>query len=230
MRVGVLYSGGKDSNYALYKATLEHEVRCLITVEPYAEDSMLFHYPNTWLTRLQADAIGLPHIYVKVSKGQDERMALREAILQAKSQFEIEGVVTGGVKSVYQSSLFTKELETVGLEPINPLWGINETSYLYSLLRDGFVFMMTSVSALGLGKSWLGKIMDLNAVNDLIELSKEHMFNPSLEGGEGETLVLDMPLFSAKLVILETEVVWDGYRGLLKIKSASLREKDNVVR
>ena len=32
MKLGILYSGGKDSNYALYKASLNNEVKCLITL------------------------------------------------------------------------------------------------------------------------------------------------------------------------------------------------------
>ncbi|MDG6933762.1 MAG: diphthine--ammonia ligase [Nitrososphaerota archaeon] len=229
MKVGVLYSGGKDSNFALSRAMREHSLECLITLEPSSEDSMLFHYPNTWLTKLQASSLGVPQIYLKIAGGQEEKSALKEAILRAKSEFGIEGVVTGGVKSEFQKSSFKNEFESAGLEAINPIWGINEEIYLYTLLREGLKIMVTSVSALGLGREWLGRILDLDAISELVALSKEYRFNPSLEGGEGETLVLDMPLFKQKLEVLDTEMIWDGYRGFLKIKSAHLMEKGNVV-
>jgi len=57
MRVAVLFSGGKDSCYAVW--VLQHlgwEVARLVTVKPSAQDSMMFHYPSLDWTGLQAQA------------------------------------------------------------------------------------------------------------------------------------------------------------------------------
>ena len=47
MRVACLFSGGKDSVFALYKAVQAgHKVSCLITIKPKRNDSYMFHLPN----------------------------------------------------------------------------------------------------------------------------------------------------------------------------------------
>jgi len=61
MRVAVLYSGGKDSNYALYWALKQgFEVKYLVSMVSEREDSYMYHVPNIHLTELQARAIGIP--------------------------------------------------------------------------------------------------------------------------------------------------------------------------
>ena len=54
MKLGVLFSGGKDSCYALYKASRKHEIACLLTINSENPNSYMYHTPNTKLTELQA--------------------------------------------------------------------------------------------------------------------------------------------------------------------------------
>ena len=61
-KAAVLFSGGKDSAYAMYKAMQENEIVCLISVISKNEASYMFHTPNIHLVDLQAEAIGLPLI------------------------------------------------------------------------------------------------------------------------------------------------------------------------
>ncbi len=62
MRVAVLYSGGKDSNYALYWALKQggFEVKYLVSMVSESDESYMYHVPNIHLTELQARAIGIP--------------------------------------------------------------------------------------------------------------------------------------------------------------------------
>ncbi|RLG72167.1 MAG: ATP-binding protein, partial [Thermoprotei archaeon] len=53
MRFAALFSGGKDSTYALHLAMLKGlEIVCLITLKPLREDSWMFHYPSVEITKL----------------------------------------------------------------------------------------------------------------------------------------------------------------------------------
>ena len=63
MRLGVLFSGGKDSCYALELASEEHEISCLITVNSDNKDSYMFHTPAIEWTKFQAESIGIPHLF-----------------------------------------------------------------------------------------------------------------------------------------------------------------------
>ena len=62
MRLGVLFSGGKDSTLALQYAAEKEEVACLITLVSENKESYMFHTPNIDISALQAQALGLPQI------------------------------------------------------------------------------------------------------------------------------------------------------------------------
>jgi len=225
-KLAVLYSGGKDSNYALFQAVRAgFDVVCLLSVRPTDVESMLFHYPNSELTGLQAECLGIPMLARDIRRGQNELECLSGLAAEARDRFGVTGVVTGAVKSRYQMERFGGVFERNGLQGVNPLWGANEESYLRRLVADGFVAIMTRVAALGLGPEWLGVELDAKRVEDLISLAHKYQFNPSLEGGEGETFVLDMPLFSKKIVVVEAEKRWEKGEGTLSIKKAILRNK-----
>jgi len=80
-----------------------------------------------------------------------------------------------------------------------------------------------------LGPEWLGAELDATRIESLISLAHKYRFNPTLEGGEGETFVLDMPLFRRELVIMEAESRWERGEGTLSIKKAILRNKTTDV-
>ena len=78
---------------------------------------------------------------------------------------------------------------------------------------------------MGLGKEWLGRLIDVQALGRLAALSAKYGFSLVFEGGEAETLVIDCPLFQKKLQINEATLHWDGQRGMFEIQDASLVEK-----
>ena len=98
MQLGVLFSGGKDSTFALHLAAEKEEVVCLITVVSKNKESYMFHTPNIDLTMLQAQVLGLPLVSVVTEGTKEEELAdLEAAIAEAKEKFQIEGVVSGAV-------------------------------------------------------------------------------------------------------------------------------------
>ena len=64
-------------------------------MHPIADDSALFHYPNSWVTEYLADAMQIPLMGFQesVRSKEDEMKALEEAIVQVKSLYEIDGIV-----------------------------------------------------------------------------------------------------------------------------------------
>ncbi|MCX8182453.1 MAG: TIGR00289 family protein [Candidatus Methanomethyliaceae archaeon] len=227
MRVVVLYSGGKDSHLALYRLLREgHEIVSLLTVIPEKPDSWMFHRPNVELAGLQADCMGFPWQCVKVSGEKEKEVAeLIPALSQLKYQSKIEGVATGAIASNYQKSRVEKLCDTLGLKHLSPLWGTPERELLTEILNLKFEVYFTSVSAEGLDKDWLGKVLDLNRVNTLLKLREKYGLNPSGEGGEYETFVCDSPLFKRRLRVLEAETVWHHNSGIWNIKSIQIVEK-----
>lgn len=188
----------------------------------------MFHYPNLNWTRLQAVAIGIPQITQETPGVKEEEIKdLASAVRRAKEDYQLEGVYSGALASVYQKSRVEGVCKDLGLRCISPLWGNEPEQHLKKIVRDGFVAMVVSVSALGLDRGWLGRIIDHTAVDELLALSKKFRFNAALEGGEGETFVLDCPLFKSRVEIERAVTHWSGDSGTYKILGARLVPKPN---
>ena len=228
MRLGCLFSGGKDSTYAIYESMrCGHEIRCLLTLFPPSNESQLFHFPNIGITPMVAEAIRVPHLVSSV-KGIDlccELEALESLVKQAKAKYDIEGIMHGGISSRFQNSNFGTCCNKYGLSIFSPLWNRPAIKFMKELISNGFKTLITSVSAMGLDRYWLGKIIDEKALDKLIELSDRNHFNLNFEGGEAETLVLDSPIHHNMVDILESQIEWDGQRGILTITRVGLRPK-----
>lgn len=226
MRLGVLFSGGKDSTLALHKAAEKEEVVCLITLVSENKESYMFHTPNIDITVLQAEALGLPLIK-KMTEGkpEEELKDLEEAIAQAVNCFKIEGVVTGAVESAYQSKRIQSICDRLNVLCVNPLWKKNQKALLEELVAKGFKVIISGVFAYPLDESWLGKEIDNELIERLALLGKDFGLSVSGEGGEIETTVLDAPLFKKKIEILDSAVEAKGNSGVFIIKRARLAPK-----
>ncbi len=225
LKLGALFSGGKDSTFAIYQEKLNgHEVACLITIFTRSDESHLLHYPNISATAIQAKAMGIPQIVASTDseESQTEIYKLQEMLEKAKAKFGIEGIVHGGIHSDYQRKIFDTVCKKLNLKTISPLWHINQLEYLHQLIESKFRFIVTSVSAEGLDDSWLGKEITLQDIKILNQLAAKYGFNISFEGGEAETFVIGCPIFSGTLKIIKSKKTWDGYRGRFEITEAVL--------
>ena len=221
-----MWSGGKDSTYAAWLASRKDELACLVTLFPKSSMSYMFHYPNLQWTRLQAEAMGVPQLTATTEGVKEEELGdLERALVDAKTKFSLEGIYTGALASVYQKTRVERICGKLGLDCMSPLWGINPETHLRRLIVDGFSVMVVSVSALGLGEGWLGRSLDGPAIDELVALGRKFKFHIGLEGGEGETLVLDAPFFSKRLEVNSSIKHWKGDSGYLEITDAALVAK-----
>jgi ABC transporter with metal-binding/Fe-S-binding domain ATP-binding protein len=226
MRLGVLFSGGKDSSYAMFKEMEKNLVVCLISIISKNKESYMFHTPNIEITKLQAEAIGLPLIQKETEGRKEEELRdLEVAIKEAKEKFKIEGVITGAVESVYQSDRIKKICDRLNLRCVNPLWKGNQVELLNEIVKNKFKVIISGVFAYPLDETWLGRELNENTVNELVNFSKKYHISPLGEGGELETTVLDTPFFKKRIEILESEVKFKDNSGVFLIKKARLVEK-----
>lgn len=226
MKLGLLFSGGKDSTLALHIAAEHEEINCLATIVSANKESYMFHTPNIDLTRLQAEALNLPLI-TRVTQGKKEveLIDLEQVIEDAKSKFQIEGIVTGAVESVYQSTRIQRICHRQKVWCFNPLWKKNQRQLLEEIIRRRFKVVISGVFAYPFEETWLGKEFDTELCTKLFGLEKQYGISPSGEGGEIETTVLDAPMFRKRIEVLEHKIEAKGNSGVFNITKARLVSK-----
>ncbi len=224
MKLCVLLSSGKDSVLAADLVCEQgHELVCALTLVSENPHSYMFHTPNVRLAEMQADAMGLP-IILQPTKGEKEAELadLDTGLRKALDDYGAQGVVSGALKSEYQSQRIGKCCKKHALGVYAPLWQMDEGAELNLLLERGYKVIFSSVAADGLDESWLGKPLDKAAAAKLLSMD----LSPVGEGGEFESLVLDCPLFSRRLRIVTSHIEKEGSNtSRLVVDEAVLEDK-----
>jgi ABC transporter with metal-binding/Fe-S-binding domain ATP-binding protein len=232
-----LFSGGKDSAWALHRALETGKpLERLVTVHP-AGDSFMYHVPATELAGLAAESIGIPLVDVPVDdfdtvehdessgeRGDRELEPLETALEQLTTELGgIGGVTAGAVESSYQTERIRGMCDRLDAELFAPLWKEDPRALAEAMLDAGFEITIIRVAARGLDESWLGRTLDADALADLERLNDEHGVHVLGEGGEFETLVTDGPHMEWPIRI-EFDTAFDGMRGTIRITDAWLDE------
>ena len=209
MKLAVLFSGGKDSTFTVYKALKEgHKVRYLISLICDNPASYMFHYPNINLTKIQSECMGIP-IVTKKTKGQKEKELEDIKSVLSRIRDEIEGVGAGALASRYQFDRVSNICKEMNLRTYTPCWMQDQEEHIKELLDAGFEVIITGVAARGLGKEWLGRKLDWNSFKELKKLKEKYNIHIGGEGGEYESLVLDCPLFKKRIEVKKSSIIWD---------------------
>ncbi len=226
MRLGVLFSGGKDSAYACNLAMMRDEVVCLITIASKNKESYMFHTPNVNLARLQADACKIPLIeYETEGEKESELSDLKAAIAVAKKDYKIEGVVSGAIMSVYQAARVQRICNELNIFCFNPLWYTDQREYMNKIISEGFEILISGVFAYPLDEKWLGKRVDAECLSSLERLAAKYRITLTGEGGEFETFTADAPFFKKRIVVDKATASCRNNNGLYTILEAHLEDK-----
>lgn len=230
-----LFSGGKDSSWALYEGLQAGlNVERLVTVHPN-EDSYMYHVPATRLTSLGAKSIGIPQIDIDPGEldagtaidsevqGDSELEPLEQRLKILGNKIDLTGVIAGAVESEYQTSRIRGMCDRLDIELYAPLWQEDPVRMAETMLNAGFDIQIIAVAAQGLDETWLGRTIDRDTLAELQRLNREYGVHVLGEGGEFETLVTDAPHMDRRIEI-ETETEWDGTRGRIRVSNATLAE------
>ena len=227
-----LFSGGKDSSWALYQAMAEGlSVERLVTVHPTG-DSYMYHVPATELTALAAESIGIelhevrPAAFAEATdtgaRGDAELEPLEAALEELAADLGgLAGVTAGAVESEYQTSRIQGMCDRLDAELFAPLWQEDPEQLFRAMLTAGFEITVVGVAAAGLDESWLGRRLDDAALTELLALRDRYGVHPLGEGGEFETIVTDGPHMD-RPIELDATPTFDGTRGHLDIEDAWL--------
>ena len=226
MNVAVLFSGGKDSTMALYYALNANEdVKYLLSMKSRNDESYMFHVPNIHITDLLSQALDIPLISAETDGVKEEELEDLKAAFENLKSLGVEAIYTGALYSVYQKSRLEKLGLEVGLEIVSPYWHVDELEYMREIISSGFKIIISGVAAWGLDESWLGRVIDDEAIDELVKLNEKYRIDIAFEGGEAETLAIDGPIFKKRIKILKDKKEWHLDSGVYIIEDAVLEEK-----
>ncbi len=227
MNSAVLFSGGKDSTLALYKA-LENgdNVKYLLSMKSKNSSSYMFHVRNIDLTDLIAEAVNIPLIKGETNGIKEEELLDLEREFYKLKEMGVEAIYTGALYSNYQKSRIEKIADKLDMKVISPFWHVNEEEYMKMIVDLGFDVIICGVSAYGLDETYLGRHIDYKLIEDIKTISKKVPINLAFEGGEAETFVLDGPIFEKRIKILKADIDWHFDNGTYIITDAILENKD----
>ncbi|MEM0086180.1 MAG: diphthine--ammonia ligase [Zestosphaera sp.] len=205
MRGVALYTGGKDSHFALMEALRAGIlVDLLIIVVPVASDSWMFHSVNIEFSRLHADLIGVNEVTIRSSGIKElEVSEVLSSLKKLNLRSRYEYLISGAVASKYQKERVDLIAEELGLDHVAPLWGRDQRTLLLEEVKH-MSFIITAIQAYGLNMKWLGTIINEGNVDEFLNDLEKHGVSPVGEGGEFETYVISSKLFRRGGVYIES--------------------------
>lgn len=222
----VLYTGGKDSVFALHIARENGlDVKVLASIIPHYQYSMLYHQPPYHGILAQAQSMNIPLETIGLDDPNREIDALRLLVSRIAKRYGVRVLVTGAVKSRYQYRAFESIAREIGLELYAPNWGIDDESYMRSLINSGIEFIIISITSMGIPIDLLGRVIQGSDLERLERLSRKYGFNLSFEGGEAETFVVNAPFFKYKIDVKGSIEVLSEFEGYYRISRVCLVKK-----
>ena len=221
--MAALYSGGKDSTFALYLAEqMGNEILALVNIRPSDKGSWIFHTPNLDSVPYMAEAMGLPLVTAE-SDGTEEgdMKALRKAL----EGLDVDGVVVGALWSDYQWDRMNRVLGDLDMVMVAPLWRKDQDMVYDEMVSAGVEAIIVGVFAEGLGEEWLGRRLDMETKKELVKLRERYGISIMGEGGEYESMTLDSPVHLKRLVVKEAKKEMTRNSGTYDVTSLSLEDK-----
>lgn len=225
MRIAVLFSGGKDSTFAIDWAIRQgHDIKYLLSVKPSRKDCFLFHYATVEHSKELAKQLGLKHILVPCDVADPKLEA--EIVKKIVEENLVDAVVLGGVGLQETQLRSIKEaLEPLGVKTLASHKGQDHAKVFWEMLSKGYEIVITQVASAGL-IDWLGKTVTKENFVQLEADSQKYGFHIGFEGGYADTFVCDGPIFKQKIVLENPQkIVENEYCGHIEAKKVKLVQK-----
>lgn len=186
MNAAALFSGGKDSLYAVYlvekqDVTVDH----LITLLPSLP------WPSPHAENIEALKI--------LAKSMNKKLTIVDfkqegAFVEALKSLEVDALVAGDINVEAHLAGLRDVCSKTGLELLEPIYGRDTSELFHEIFGLGFKALITGVNLKFLGEKWLGYIISEETGADF--LPKIGSVDPLGENGEFHTLVIECPLYS----------------------------------
>ncbi|OEY72599.1 Dph6-related ATP pyrophosphatase [Salegentibacter salarius] len=205
------WSSGKDAALALYKLQQDNEysVEKIVTTVNTDFDRISMHGIRTDLLIKQAENLGLPLRQIKLH-GVVSMEEYNKVMEMETNKLLDEGFTHSVFGDIFLEDLKRyreKHLEEIGLQAVFPLWKQNTEKLLEEFIRVGFKAIVVCVNTDKLDRSFCGRMLDKDLLNDL---PKD--VDPCGENGEFHTFVFDGPIFKKPINFKIGELVEKSYK------------------
>ncbi len=204
------WSSGKDSALALYKILQnpEFEINCLLTSVNQQFQRISMHGVRVELLEQQAQSIGIPLEIMQIP--EMPTMEVYENVMQQT----LEKLKKKGITHSVFGDIFLEDLRkyredklaTLGFEGVFPIWKIPTQDLIQEFITLGFKTIVVCVNERYLDKSFVGRVIDQQFIDDLPE-----NVDVCGENGEFHTFSFDGPIFKKPIDFEIGEVVYRKY-------------------
>lgn len=200
------WSGGKDSALALYEIqqSPQHNIAALLTTvtEEYQRISM--HGVREILLDLQTHSLGLPVEKIPITKNatNEKYEASMKKTLACYQRQGVSAVVFGDIFLQDLRDYRERNLSTIGMKGIFPLWKKNTTELSRRFIRLGFKAVITCIDSQALDRKFVGRYYDEHFLSEL-----PPAVDPCGEHGEFHSFVFDGPIFKKRLSVETGDIV-----------------------
>jgi diphthine-ammonia ligase len=215
-RYALMWSGGKDSALALWRARRQGlNVDWLVNVYDHETERVRFHATTVSAIARQATAAGVQLVSVATA-WETFDVALRAAFAGLVEQ-GCRGVVFGDIHLGDVREWYEERTRAAGLEHVEPLWGEPPGALLSEFVAIGGRAVLTCVETAKLDVSWLGRVIDADFVRDIAATG----IDPCGENGEYHSFAYSGPFFRRPVAWRAGERKDDGRFAQLDIISGA---------
>ncbi|MDD5726223.1 MAG: hypothetical protein PHC53_02300 [Patescibacteria group bacterium] len=216
-KIAVMFSGGKDSCYALQSVLKTDPIEFMISVISDNGDTHLHAGPeiDSGLRQIQLELLGLPYKIVKVGSGENYLHELFVALNKLVKENGITHLVTGDLWHPYTTGIGDMLAGALGVKIIRPAREAcasrsEDTAFMEKVLASGVRSVIISVRDGDLPKEYVGREIDEPLIQKLVSLGVD----AAAEGGEYQSFVVSCPLMKNQIVIDDFRVdLVDGKNG-----------------
>jgi diphthine-ammonia ligase len=232
MDTAILYSGGKDSTFAIQHAKEKGwNIKYLISVKPTRKDCFLFHFATVEHTKDLAKMLNIPHFYVTcdVADPVKEADIVKKVVEKNQKSVKVDAVILGGTGlQETQLKSIQNALRPLNIDVFAAHAGEEHDLIVEQMLEKGYEIMITQIASDGL-KDWLGKKLTKDNFQQLRKDSIKFGFHIGFEGGYADTLVTNCPMFEKQMVVEDMSLKFDDdYCGHVEIKKCRIEEKEKI--
>ena len=213
------WSSGKDSALALYKVlqNTEFEITCLLTSISQEFQRISMHGVRVELLEQQAKSLGIPLEIMQIPE-MPTMEAYENVMNETLTKLKNQGVthsIFGDILLEDLRKYREDQLAKIGFEAVFPLWKTPTNDLIQEFMSLGFKAIVVCVNERFLDKSFVGRVIDQDFINDLPD-----NVDVCGENGEFHTFTFDGPIFSTPINFEIGEIVYRKYEKPKEVDSS----------